>query len=113
VTALKIVAQGLRYVSLAEQYAVGMTYNGLPIRVPEPAAFVLLKFLTSEERKDLSKRERDISTASQLAEFLLERPAQFVKLSEVFASMPKRWQTKILSIVNDSSPALHQLLKGN
>jgi hypothetical protein len=76
VTALKIVAQRLRYVSLAEQYAVGMTYNGLPVRVPEPAAFVLLKFLTSEKRKNLSKGKRDISTASQLAEFLLGKPAQ-------------------------------------
>lgn len=113
VTALKVVAQGLRYVGLAEQYAVGMTYNGLPVRVPEPAAFTLLKLLTSRKRKDSTKSERDISTARQLTDFLLQRPAQIAKLSEIFGSMPKKWQAKILGTVSDSSPPLNQLLRGN
>ncbi len=112
ITALKVVAQGLRYVSLAEQYAVEMIYKGLPVHVPEPAAFTILKLLTSRKRKDLTKRERDISTAKQMAEFLLERPAQIAKLSDIFASMPKKWQTTTLRIVKDNSPALYELLEG-
>lgn len=112
ITEIKIVAQGLRYISLAEQYAVEMIYKGIPVRVPEPAAFTLLKLLTSSKRKDSTKSERDISTARQLTDFLLQRPAQIAKLSEIFRCMPEKWQTTTLRIMRDRSLKLHELLKG-
>ena len=111
VTSLRVTAQGLRYIGLADQYSVEMSYKGLKVRVPEPAAFVLLKFLTSEKRKNLPKRERDVSTAVQLAEFLLTDPTQADKLKEIWSSLPKKWQSTVLRIVRNTAPPLYELLQ--
>lgn len=112
VPALRIVAQGLRYISLAQKHATAMHYKGVPVRVPEPAAFVLLKFLTSSKRKGAAKQERDILTAIQLTEFLLRDPSQTVKLLEIYSSLPDKWQTSIYRIVQNTYPYLARLFKG-
>ena len=111
VTALKITAQGLRYIGLADQYAVEMSYKGLRVRVPEPAAFVLLKLLTSEKRKNITRKERDVSTAVQLAEFVLSTPAQTDKFREIWSSLPKKWQSTVLRILDRVDSPLSQLLE--
>jgi hypothetical protein len=111
VTALKITAQGLRYVGLADQYAVEMHYRGIKVRVPHPAAFVLLKLLTSEKRKKLTKKERDVSTAVQLAEFILSTPAQTDKFREIWSSLPQKWRSTVLRIADRVDSPLSTLLE--
>jgi len=111
VTALKITAQVFRYIGLADQYAVEMNYKGFKVRVPHPAAFVLLKLLTSEKRKKLTKKERDVSTAVQLAEFILSTPAQTDKFREIWSSLPKKWQNTVLRIAVRVASPLSQLLE--
>jgi hypothetical protein len=111
VTALKITAQGLRYIGLADQYAVEMDYRGFKVRVPHPAAFVLLKLLTSEKRKKLTKKERDISTAVQLAEFVLSTPTQTDKLRKIWSSLPQKWQSTVLRILGRVDSPLSKLLE--
>jgi len=52
------------------------SYNGVSINVPEPTAYVLHKFIVSDRRKNQFKREKDIETARQLGEYLLEKADQ-------------------------------------
>ena len=111
VPALKITAQGLRYLSLAAQYAVEMKYKGFKVRVPEPGAFIILKLLTSEKREGPAKRERDISTAMQLTDFITSNQIQTNKFKEIWSSLPSRWQSTILRIMSQNSSQLSKLLE--
>ena len=107
---LNIGAQGLRYVRLAQQFSVGVLYRGKTVRVPEPAAFALLKYLASSKRRDPVKRSRDISTATQVAEFILTVPEHRAKLHDIFGQTPARWQKRVLAIVSGLSPRLFEEL---
>jgi len=111
VPALKITAQGLRYLDLADQFAVEMRYKGFKVRVPEPGAFIILKLLTSEKREDPAKRERDISTAVQLSEFIISSRAQTDMFRVIWSSLPNKWQSTVLRIANRISSPLSKLLE--
>jgi hypothetical protein len=111
VPALKVTAQGLRYLDLADQFAVEMRYRGFKVRVPEPGAFIVLKLLTSEKREDPAKRERDISTAVQLADFVLSNQGQTNKFKEIWSTLPIGWQRTILRIANKIPSQLPKLLE--
>lgn len=110
ITELKISAQGLRYVGLVQQYNIEVMYIKTMIRVPEPSAFVLLKFLTSTKRKEKAKLERDISTGKQVGEYLITQPQQKAKMKEIFSFMPKRWQITCLDIIRQNSYSLYEVL---
>ena len=111
VPALKVTAQGMRYVSLADQYSVEMSYKGFKVRVPEPGAFIILKLLTSEKRENPAKRERDVSTAVQLTDFILSNRVQTDKFKEIWASLPNRWQSTVLRIVARVPSQLSKLVE--
>ncbi|MBN1837330.1 MAG: hypothetical protein JW820_15855 [Spirochaetales bacterium] len=108
--ALNIGAQGLRYVRLAQQFNLAALYHGKTVRVPEPAAFVLLKYLASSKRRHPEKRRRDISTATQMAEFILNVPEHRAKLHDIFGQMPARWQKRVLAIVSGLSARVFEEL---
>jgi hypothetical protein len=110
IEALKISAQGLRYLGLAQDFSIELPYEGIKVRVPEPGAFVLLKILTSGKRPDRAKQERDMSTAKQLGEYLIRRPGESARLREIFAILPRPWQSSILKVCKELSPAIFEAL---
>ena len=73
-----------------QSYSTTMDYKGLPVRVPEPEAFVLMKYLLTIERtgKYKTKISKNISTAKNLGFFLLEKGSQeqFVEYFRCFSS---------------------------
>ena len=107
---LNIAAQGLRYVWLAQKFDLTIDYQGNPVRVPEPAAFVLLKLLASTKRREPAKRDRDVSIAIQIAEFILSFPEQREKLRSIFGQIPRSWQQKVLKIAFRESKPLYEEL---
>lgn len=111
IKSLNITAQGLRYVSLIHAFNITVQYNNIPVRVPEPSAFVLLKYLISTKRRELSKKKKDIITANDLGDYLLNNSNEKEKLRKIFQSMHKKWQLKTISVVKKHSPLLFNYLK--
>ena len=105
-----VLAQGLRYMSLVMEHSITVRYKGIPVCVPEPSAFVLLKFLVSTKRKDPVKRTKDLKTATELGAFLIMRSDQRTKLTSVFSSMHKNWQKTLLHILREQSNSLLDVL---
>ena len=66
-------AQQLRYLTILQNYTMKVLLGENKITVPEPSAFVLHKLLLSSKRKRTEKREKDLRTAIDLGEFLLQQ----------------------------------------
>lgn len=107
---LGIRAQPLRFLSLAYQRSMCVSYHGHNIRVPEPEAFVLLKLLTLPRRKESEKRMKDAYTARTLGEFLIKRNDQRACMQSMFSELPKGWQKKIRSVSRHHFPALLEIV---
>jgi hypothetical protein len=103
-------AQGLRYLDLIQGHIMKASYNGIAINVPEPVAFVLHKFIVSDRRKKSFKRKKDIETALQLGEYLLEQKIQRKKMQEIYLSMPDKWKKDLIRIVKGASEKIYVFL---
>ena len=57
---LHINDQGLRYLNLIQAHIIEVKYLNMFIKVPEPAAYVLHKFIVFELRNQEAKKERDL-----------------------------------------------------
>lgn len=90
----------LRYLSLLEENIIYHKFNGLKVNIPEPSAFVLHKFIISQERrgKNLRKKEKDLITAVSLGEVLLNQTDQKNKMKDIFLSIHEKWRTKSFSL---------------
>ena len=106
----KVTAQPLRYLYFIQDHTLEINYSFAKLIVPEPTVFVLLKFLLTVKRKDISKIQKDLATAVELSEFLLKKADQVEKFINIFAEMPKPWQRKLIKIVEDNSPGLFKIL---
>lgn len=107
---LHINAQGLRYLDLIQSHTMKTSYNGISINVPEPSAYVLHKFIVSNRRKKQFKREKDIETARQLGEYLLEQNKQRNKMRGIYLSMPEKWKKDLIKIVKGTSEKIYTFL---
>jgi hypothetical protein len=107
---LHINAQGLRYLDLIQSYTMKTSYNGISINVPEPTAYVLHKFIVSDRRKKPFKREKDIETARQLGEYLLDQESQRNKMQEIYLSLPEKWKKDLIKIVKGTSEKIYTFL---
>jgi len=111
---LGITATPLRYMNFLQNYTRIMKYKDIPVRVPEPPAFVLMKYLLIKKRKTVQmlKIQKDISTARDLELFLLEQGyEEDIKLC--YQRMPKKWRQSLLSILMENNSELYNLLADN
>lgn len=107
---LHINALGLRYLNHLQNHVMKTSCNGILINVPEPAAYVLHKFIVSNKRKKSFKKEKDILTAKQLGEYLLEKTDQRKKMQQIYLSMPDKWKNNLMKVVKDSSEKIYSFL---
>ena len=107
---LHINAQGLRYLDLIQSHTMKASYSGISINVPEPTAYVLHKFIVSDRRKKPFKQEKDIETARQLGEYLLDQESQRNKMREIYLSMPEKWKKDLIKIVKGTSEKIYTFL---
>ncbi len=78
--------------------------------MPEPAAYVLHKFIVSGRRNKTFKREKDIETARQIGEYLLEHENQRKKMREIYLGMPEKWKKDLMKIVRGASEKIYAFL---
>ncbi len=108
---LSISAIPLRYLRWLEENYISMKYRDLSVNVPEPAAFVLHKFILSgrPERKQ-EKREKDLEAAKSIGEFLLTIEEQRNKLMNIYNSEIPKWRKKALNIIEKHSEKIYTFL---
>jgi hypothetical protein len=107
---LHINAQGLRYLNLLQNNILQIVYNGIPITVPEPSAFVLHKFILAQIRKNEAKSKKDLRVAVELGEFLIQNFEQKEKMVKIFEGLPKSWKKKTLKASKQSSKVIYNEL---
>ena len=107
---LHINAQSLRYLDLIQSNVMKTSFRGISLNVPEPAAYVLHKFIVSGRRKESFKKEKDIETARQIGEYLLEREDQRKKMRNIYVGMPEKWKKDLLKIVKETSETMYAFL---
>jgi len=110
ISSFHIQAQGLRFLNFLQAHAIKINYENIEVRVPEPSAYVLHKFIIFERRVKKDKKERDIESAREIGKFLLNDDNQKKKLKQIFNEIPKKWQNKIKSNLKENSVTLHEFL---
>jgi len=110
ISKLHVNAQGLRYLNLLQSHTIKAEFKNIKVTLPEPAAYVLHKFIVFERRKKEEKMIRDLKAAKEIGEFLLEKTSQRKKLKNIFKSLPKKWQKKIIKNTKDKSPLIFEFL---
>lgn len=107
---LHINAQGLRFLNLLQSHTINVKYLDITVVVPEPAAYVLHKFIIYERRSSKGKQLRDLLSAKEIGEFLLKNKTQKKKILDIFSSLPKKWRKTILRNMEDNSELLFKFL---
>ena len=110
ISKLHINAQGLRFLNLLQSHTIKIKYLDITVTVPEPAAYVLHKFIIYERRSSKTKQLRDLLSAKEIGEFLLENKTQQRKITEIFISLPAKWQKVILRNLKDNSKLIYDFL---
>jgi len=107
---LHINAQGLRFLNLLQWYTIKIEYENVNVIVPEPAAYVLHKFIIQERRLNKEKQKRDLLSAKEIGEFLLQYKTQQKKITEIFNSLPGKWQKLVLRNLKNNSKLLYDFI---
>lgn len=107
---LHVNAQGLRYLDLIQSHVMEISFRRILLNVPEPAAYVLHMFIVSGRRNKTFKREKDIETARQIGEYLLEHENQRKKMREIYLGMPEKWKKDLMKIVRGASEKIYAFL---
>ena len=108
---LHIKAQGLRFLNFLQSYVMKITHKDITIQIPEPAAYVLHKFIIYKRRTKKQKKDKDLQASKEIGKFLLQKDEQRKRLSEIFNDLPKKWKTKIKDNLREDFPELYELLK--
>jgi hypothetical protein len=112
IKSLNVMAQGLRFMSIVTENTITVSYKGIPVNVPDPAAFVLLKYLISTKRQDPAKETKDLQTANELGQFMFNDPTNRERIKIIFNSIYKKWQHTILRVIEEQSSPLFNYLQG-
>lgn len=92
---LGINAQALRFLGMLEEHTITATLEGIPVRMPHPAAFALHKLLIAPRRQGpTGKQAKDRDAAMAVLE-ALQAHGDETSVRRHFASMPPRWQARI------------------
>ncbi len=101
----------MRYFNILQNYVIEIPYKDKIIRVPEPAAYTLHKFILSSRRKNQTKKQKDLYVAKEIGEFLLQREHERAKLISIYNDFPRGWQKTIKNILIRSCRNLYKLLE--
>lgn len=106
---LKLEAHTIRFLDFLQDHAIPVTHAGFTVKVPEPAAYVLHKFLINPRRSE-KKRGKDLETVTKLSAYMVKREAERERFRALFAAMPKGWQKTVLEMTKEHADWLHEVL---
>ena len=105
---LHIKAVALRYLNLLLDYQLIVKYEGLEVRVPEPAAFGLHKLIISQRRTNKEKQKADLRMAIGVLDFLGSKPNEVTRMKSILDSLPKKWQRTVRATYEKYYPVFGQ-----
>jgi hypothetical protein len=108
--ALKSNVQRLRYLDILTKNSLVIPYKNYKVRVPEPAAYVINKIISSIRRVDQFKRDKDRKTAKELGEFILNDDKQKALLIKIFKNLNSKIQKRMLRGLEDISHLIYKVL---
>jgi hypothetical protein len=103
---LNINAQRLRYLDILQRDPIIIDVNDIKVTIADPCAFVINKLITSTRRKNMQKREKDLTTAIELGEYLLNNKYQN-RIRLIFNGLHPRIKKKIMQIIKIKSEILY------
>jgi hypothetical protein len=104
---LSIGAQSLRHLDMLTVDTIEVRYGRHSVRVPDPIRFLFHKLLISKRRTQKDKREKDRTTAFELAALLSGIPEWRASIADRFQELPRRQQVAVLSLLREAdSPAM-------
>lgn len=107
---LKTSAQKLRFLDLLGDHVMSVSYKGMKVKVPEPAAYVLQKLLIQSKRMP-EKKAKDMEAMQGISSFLLRSEQGKKSFLKIFGGLPAGWKKTILGACETDIPDLHKLLK--
>ena len=78
--------------------------------MPDPAAYVLHKFIISEKRLKEDKREKDLIAAKEIGEYILKDKKYCNRLLEIYENLPKKWQKTLKQNIKENSQLIYKTL---
>lgn len=110
VPAIGVRAQPLRFLNILASDTIVVNYEGIDLRVPHPAAFVLHKLIISGRRPKPEKARKDMAQALELAD-ALEKLGRGDELRTRFKGMPAGWRKLVLGALKTAErPDIEALL---
>ena len=107
---LAIAAQSLRLVDVLTAEPITVQYGGHSVRVPNPIRFCFHKLLVSERREKDAKREKDRTTAFELAALLFRLPEWRDRLVARFEELSPKQRAVVRSLLDEKGSAVASLL---
>lgn len=97
---LKFNAQPLRHLAMLWRDPIAVETSGFEVKIPHPADYCLHKLIIFSRRKTADKKEKDLHSALQVLDALLEKEGE-KNLKKAFAPLSKNEQKEIIKALND------------
>jgi hypothetical protein len=92
---LNLTAQELHFMNIPLSYNFIIPFRDISIRLPEPEAFALHKLIISQRRRNVEKREKDLSAAEGLFAYFATKESHRARLKHILEEFPKGWRKKV------------------
>ncbi|MDD5496221.1 MAG: GSU2403 family nucleotidyltransferase fold protein [Candidatus Omnitrophica bacterium] len=109
---LGINAVPLRFLDFLITNTIAVNAEGSIIRLPDPAAYALHKFIVFKRRRKIDKHDRDIEGAIRVFREL-SKNNKIDSIKTIFNKMHKKWREKIIANLKSiDEPEIVEILKG-
>ena len=85
---------------MLEIKTIHVKIEDIELTLPHPACYVLHKVLIYKRRPKKEKQARDIEQIKRVLNFI-QKQDETASLAEVYSQLHQKWQTKIISNLNE------------
>lgn len=95
-------ATTLRFLSFLSENTIKVRVEDFDVSLPHPANFALHKLIIFQRRTKEDKAVKDRNTALEVLNALIRKGEKEV-IRQVFASIPVKWQKKVINGLDESA----------
>jgi len=89
-------AQALRFMDILYLETITLKVQGVKIKLPHPACFLLHKIIIYTRRPEVEKRAKEIEQINRMLDFLTKED-EFHSLKMVFLKLHKKWRIRVIN----------------